>query len=68
MILTKAQKARRAALAWRAKYPEKYRALKRKIRKRWQKKNPDYDKQWQIDNRAYVAERKRLYRARKNRG
>ena len=63
--LTKAQKARQAALAWRAKHPEEYKKAKRKIRERWLKKNPNYGKEWQAANREYVTQQKRLYRARK---
>jgi hypothetical protein len=35
---------------------------------RWRKLHPDYAKEWQAENRAYVTQQKREYRARKRRG
>jgi ferric-dicitrate binding protein FerR (iron transport regulator) len=63
-VLTKAQKARQAAMAWRASHPEEHEESLREYRRQWRKNNPDYFKKWQVDNRDYVAEMKRRYRAR----
>ena len=65
MILTKAQKVRQAALAWRTANPRQYQESLREYHRRWRNAHPDYFKQWQIDNRDYVTQRKREYRARK---
>jgi hypothetical protein len=32
---------------------------------RWRKRNPDYQREWQVANREYVKLMKRKYRARK---
>ena len=63
--LTKVQKARQAALAWRAANPREHQESLREYQRRWREAHPDYFKQWHVDNRDYVTQKKREYRARK---
>ena len=40
----------------------------RQAQRRWRKLHPDYNKEWHVAHRDYVAERKRKYRERKKYG